>query len=95
MPVANRATIKITDHDDSDGANALDDVDPRQFEKRAEQIGFAKPLVKRRVIDQAKKVLKYLPGVDVAHPVPDEIRKVCRRLLRGGVETIFHMMVTD
>jgi serine/threonine-protein kinase HipA len=56
-------------------ANALDDVTPRQFEKLAEQIGFAKPLVKRRVIDQAKKVKEYLPVVDVTHPVADEIRK--------------------
>jgi|JI10StandDraft_1071094.scaffolds.fasta_scaffold05556_21 serine/threonine-protein kinase HipA len=56
-------------------AYALDDVNPRQFEKLAEQIGFAKPLVKRRVIDQAKKVKEYLPVVDVTHPVADEIRK--------------------
>lgn len=36
-------------------AYELGEVDARQFEKLAEQIGFSKPLVKRRVIDQAKK----------------------------------------
>lgn len=56
------------------GVNKLDEVDPRQFEKLAEQIGFAKPLVKRRVIDQVKKILGHLPGADVTHPVADEIR---------------------
>jgi serine/threonine-protein kinase HipA len=57
------------------GAYALDDVGPQQFEKLAEQIGFAKPLVKRRVIDQAKKVNEYLSVVDVTHSVAVEIIK--------------------
>lgn len=57
------------------GTYELDEVNPRQFEKLAEHIGFTRPLVKRRVIDQAKKVMEHLPRVDVNHPVADEIRK--------------------
>lgn len=57
------------------GAYGLDEVDPRQVEKLAEQIGFAKPLLKRRVIDLTKKVLGHLPEVDIKHAVTDEIRK--------------------
>jgi hypothetical protein len=52
-----------------------DEVDPRQFEKLADEIGFTKPLVKRRVIDQAKKMLEQLDLVEVEHPVVNEIRK--------------------
>lgn len=52
----------------------IGEVDPQQFEKLAEQIGFAKPLVKQRVIDQAKKVLQYLGGIDVKHAIANEIR---------------------
>lgn len=67
-------------------AYELGDVDARQFEKLAEQIGFSKPLVKRRVIDQAKKVMEHLPGIDVTHPVADEIRKFvgghCKTVLK-------------
>lgn len=57
------------------GAYELAEVDPRQFEKLAEQIGFTKPLMKRRVIEQAKKVLENLPAIDVKHAVADEVRK--------------------
>lgn len=57
------------------GTYEITKVDPRQFEKLAEQIGFTKPLVKRRVVDQAKKVLEHLSGIDVTNPVASEIRK--------------------
>ncbi|MEZ4972374.1 MAG: type II toxin-antitoxin system HipA family toxin [Cyclobacteriaceae bacterium] len=55
-------------------AYEMGEVDPRQFEKLAEQIGFAKPLIKQRVIDQAKKVLEYLGGIEVKHSIANEIR---------------------
>jgi hypothetical protein len=40
------------------GTNEPDEVDPRQFEKLADEIGLIKPLVERRVIHQAKKMLE-------------------------------------
>lgn len=52
-----------------------EEVDPRQFEKLAEEIGFAKPLVKRKVIDQAKEMLGQLDQVGVAHAIVDDIRR--------------------
>lgn len=56
-------------------AYELSDVGPRQFEKLAEDIGFTKPLVKRKVIDQAKKLLQLIDKVEITHAVTDEIRK--------------------
>jgi serine/threonine-protein kinase HipA len=56
-------------------AYELDEVDPGQFERFGDEIGFTKPLVKRRVIDLAKKMLEHLDLVQVEHPVVNEIRK--------------------
>ena len=53
----------------------LSDVDPRQFEKLADDIGFTKPLVKRKVIEHAKKLLQLIDKVQITHTVTDEIRK--------------------
>lgn len=55
-------------------AYEIAEVDPRQFEKLAGQIGFAKSLVKQRVIDRAKKVLECLGEIDVKHAIANEIR---------------------
>jgi len=56
-------------------AYELSEVDPRQFEKLADDIGFTKPLVKRKVIDHAKKLLQLIDKDPITHPVTDEIRK--------------------
>lgn len=56
-------------------AYELSDVDPRQFEKLADDIGFTKPLVKRKVIDHAKKLLQLIDKVEITHPVTNEVRK--------------------
>lgn len=56
-------------------ADELSDVDPRQFEKFADDIGFTKPLVKRKVIDHAKKLLQLIDKVEITHPVTNEVRK--------------------
>jgi serine/threonine-protein kinase HipA len=53
----------------------LSEVDPWQFEKLADDIGFTKPLMKRKVIDHAKKMLEQLDQVQIPHPVVNEIRK--------------------
>jgi hypothetical protein len=50
------------------------EVGPRQFEKLADEIGFTKSLVKRKVIDHAKKMLEQLDKVQIPHPVVNEIR---------------------
>jgi serine/threonine-protein kinase HipA len=56
-------------------AYELSEVDPREFEKLADEIGFTKPLVKRKVIDHAKKMLQQIDKVQIPHSVADEIRK--------------------
>lgn len=56
-------------------AYELSEVDPRQFEKLADDIGFTKPLVKRKVIDHAKKLIQLIDKAQIPHPVTDEIRK--------------------
>lgn len=56
-------------------AYELSDVDPRQFEKLADDIGFTKPLVKRKVIDHAKKLLQLIDKVEMTHPVTNEVQK--------------------
>lgn len=53
----------------------LSEVDPRQFENLADEIGFTKPLVKRKVIEHAKRMLQQIDKVQIPHPVTDEIRK--------------------
>lgn len=57
------------------GAYELSHVDQRQFEKLADDIGFSKPLVKRKVIDHAKKMLQQIEQAQIAHPATDEVRK--------------------
>ncbi len=59
-------------------ANELNEVDPEQFEKLASEIGFAKPLVKRRVIDLAKSMLEQLDQVEVEHSTIHEIKGFIR-----------------
>jgi len=55
-------------------ANELHEVGPDQFEKLAVEIGFARPLVKGKVIDMAKDMLKQLDQVPIEHPIVNEIR---------------------
>jgi serine/threonine-protein kinase HipA len=59
-------------------ANELDEVDPRQFEKLADDIQFTKSLVNKKVIDQAKKVLEHLDLIKVDHPIITEVRQFIR-----------------
>ncbi len=56
-------------------AYELSDVDPRQFEMLADDIGFTKPLVKRKVIDHANKLLQLIDKVEMTHPITNEVQK--------------------
>jgi hypothetical protein len=67
-------------------AHELDEVDPRQFEKLADDIQFTKSLVKKKVTDQAKKVLEHLDLIELHHPIMNEVRQFisnhCNNVLR-------------
>jgi len=56
-------------------ASVIDQVDPPQFDRLAEEIGFAKPLVKKLVVELAETTLGKLKGVDVQDKIVDDIRK--------------------
>jgi len=68
-------------------AYGIDQVDPPQFERFADEIGFAKPLVKKLVIELAETVLEKLDDVDVQNRIVDEIRKFvnehCQTVLKA------------
>jgi serine/threonine-protein kinase HipA len=49
------------------------DVSAKDFERMAEDIGFAKPLVKARVKELAQKVLMEIENIDINHPVAKEV----------------------
>jgi len=53
----------------------LNEVDPRQFEKLAGQIGFTKSPVKQRVAELAGKILQQLDVIKIEHPVEKNVRK--------------------
>ncbi|MCD9014234.1 type II toxin-antitoxin system HipA family toxin [Parachryseolinea silvisoli] len=67
-------------------AHELDEVDPRQFERLADDIQFTKSLVKKKVTDQAKKVLEHLDLIELHHPIISEVRQFisnhCDNVLR-------------
>jgi len=56
-------------------ASVINDVDPAQVERFADEIAFAKPLVKKLVTEMAETVLAKLREVDLKHAIIDEIRK--------------------
>lgn len=62
------------------------DVSAKDFERMAEEIGFAKPLIKSRIKELALKVLNEVDKVDVDHPIAKEIAKhvndKCNSLLK-------------
>ena len=62
------------------------DVSAKDFERMAEDIGFAKPLVKARVKELAQKVLIEIEKIDINHPVAKEvanyIKAKCNALLK-------------
>jgi serine/threonine-protein kinase HipA len=72
-------------------AYELSEVDPRQFENLADEIGFTKPLVKRKVIEHAKKMLQQIEKVQIPHPVTAEIRK----FIGDHCSTILDRFTTD
>ncbi len=53
-------------------------VDPDQFEKLAGETGFAKPLVKSKVIDLTKSMLEAVDRVALEHPIVNEIKHFIR-----------------
>lgn len=59
-------------------AYELNEVDPDQFEKLAGEIGFARPLVKTKVIDLTKRMLEELDHVELEHPVVSDIKHFIR-----------------
>ena len=59
-------------------AHELNEAGPEQFEKLAAEIGFAKPLVKRKVIDLAKSMLEQVDQVEVEHSAINEIKGFIR-----------------
>jgi hypothetical protein len=54
------------------------EVDPDQFEKLAGEIGFAKPLVRSKVIDLTKSMLEAVDRIELEHPVITEIKQFIR-----------------
>ncbi len=53
-------------------------VIPKDFEKMAEECGLSKPLVKKRVVEIAKKTTSALENRIVDHPIADKVTEVIR-----------------
>ncbi|MEJ0055755.1 MAG: type II toxin-antitoxin system HipA family toxin [Bacteroidota bacterium] len=59
-------------------ASRMEEADTIQFGRFADEIGFAKPLVKQLVVELAGTVSEKLDEVDVRHKIVDDIRKFIR-----------------
>lgn len=62
----------------------IEQVDPAQFERLADEVGFAKPLVKKLVIELAQTVLEKLGDAVVQNRIVEEIRK----FVNGHCQTV-------
>lgn len=62
---------------------------PKDFEKMAEECGLSKPLVKKRVVEIAQKILTALENRIVEHPVADRVAEVIRSRCKDTIES-FH-----
>jgi serine/threonine-protein kinase HipA len=67
------------------GEYKSDLIYPRHFEKLADEIGFAKPLVRKRVQELAQAAMKALDKIGMDHPVAKEvaafIKEHCQRVI--------------
>lgn len=73
--------MKIGDQYDSNLVTSTD------FEKMAEECGLSKPLVKKRVVEIAKKVLVALENRIVEHPIADKVADVIRLRCKDTIES--------
>lgn len=62
-----------------------DRVEQKDFLKLAEDAGFGKPLVRRRVPELAKILLRALPTIEITHPVAEKIAKLIRARAEGAL----------
>jgi serine/threonine-protein kinase HipA len=54
-------------------------VTPRDFEKLAEEVGFARPLVRRRVPEMADAIIAALEKMRISHPVAEAVAALIRK----------------
>lgn len=69
------------------GTYEIPEVDVKQMEKFAQDIKFAKPLVKQRVAERAELILGKLNEIDVDHPIVGSIRKFIGRHCESALKT--------
>lgn len=81
--LAKTMAMKIGDQYDSNLVSTKD------FEKMAEECGLSKPLVKKRVVEVAKKILAALENRIVEHPIADKVTDVIRARCKDTIES-FH-----
>lgn len=55
------------------GENRSDRLQPRHFEKLAEEANLAKPIVVRRVPELARSILDSIDEIDISHPVGRDV----------------------
>ena len=69
------------------GEYSSENVTPKNFELLAEEAGLAKPMVKRRVPEQAETIIATLPGLEIADPFAEAvaalIRQRCERAMNS------------
>jgi serine/threonine-protein kinase HipA len=61
------------------GEYSSERVTPRNFEKLAEEVGLAKPLLRRRVADLAGEILSALPRLEVKNPVAEGVATLIQK----------------
>lgn len=64
-------------------------VMPKDFEKMAEECSLSKPLVKKRVVEMAQKILIALENRIVEHPIADKVAYVIHLHCKDTIEN-FH-----
>ena len=68
------------------GENRSDRLQPRHFEKLAEEANLAKPIVVRRVPELARSILDSIDDIDISHPLGRDvmalIKERCKKFIR-------------
>lgn len=61
----------------------------KDFEKMAVECGLSKPLIKKRVVEIAQKIIVALENRIVEHPIADKVAEIIRTRCNDTIES-FH-----
>ncbi len=61
------------------GEYLIKDVRIKNFDKLAEDIGFAKPEIRKRIFELSDTIIETLPAIEIQHPVQEEVAELIKK----------------